>query len=209
MRRHLREGFVLWFLLGVAASPGAGCTAGGADSWEAEQNGHQPPQQVMDSIGVQPGMMVAEVGAGRGRYVVHMAKRVGPEGKIFANDIDEEKLAYLRSRCKRDSIPNVTTILGEIEDPLLPARTMDLVYMINTYHHLDRPVELMEKIAPSLKPGGILAIIEHDPLKVPGMKSHATAKEVVIDQSERAGFTLERTMTFLSRDNIYIFSHRE
>jgi len=204
MRRYLPECFALFILLGVAFSSSAGCTSPGAGQYE-----HQPPQQVMDSIGIQPGMVVAEVGAGRGRYVVPVARRVGPEGKVFANDINEERLEDLESRCERDSISNVTTILGEIENPLLPAGTMDLVYLINTYHHLDSPVELMENIALSLKPGGILAIIEHDPLKVPSMGSHATTKEIVIDQAVKAGFRLERMMTFLSRDNIYIFSYRE
>lgn len=209
MRRDLRRGIHLSFILAVAFSSSAGSTTGGANAREAAQYEHQPPEQVMDSIGIEPGMVIAEVGAGRGRYVVPVARRVGPEGKVYANDIDEDRLEDLESRCERDSIPNVTTILGEIEDPLLPARTMDLVYMINTYHHLERPVELMENIVPCLKPGGRLAIIEHDPIKVPSMGSHATAKEIVIDQAEKAGFKLERMLTFLSRDNIYIFSYRE
>ncbi len=113
----------------------------------------------MDSIGVKPGMVIAEIGAGRGRYVVHMAKRVGVTGKIYANDIDKKALDYLEYRCKRDSIPNVITVLGKVTDPLLPKETMDLVYMINTYHHLDKPVDLMKNIIPCLKPEGRLGIV--------------------------------------------------
>jgi ubiquinone/menaquinone biosynthesis C-methylase UbiE len=175
------------------------------DDWEQRHNAYQPPEQVMDSIGVKPGMVIAEIGAGRGRYVVHMANRVGATGKIYANDIDKKALDYLEYRCKRDSIPNVISVLGKMTDPQLPKETIDLVYMINTYHHLDKPVELMKNIIPCLKPDGRLVIIEHDPVKVPDFGSEATAKDVLIDQAKQAGFELARMMMFLKRDNIYLF----
>ena len=175
------------------------------DAWEKHQSEYQPPEQVMDSIGVEPGMVIAEIGAGRGRYVVLMAKRVGETGKIYANDIDKEALDYLKYRCKRDSIPNVVSVLGNVTDPLLPNGAMDLVYMINTYHHLDKPVELMKNIIPSLKANGKLAIIEHDPGKVLFAGSHATTKELLLKQADQAGFELEQILTFLKRDNIYVF----
>ena len=175
------------------------------DDWEHRHNSYQPPEQVMDSIGVKPGMIIAEVGAGRGRYVVHMARRVGESGKVYANDIDEEKLEYLGFRCKRDSIYNVVTVLGEVTDPLLPPGELDMVYMINTYHHLEKPVELMKNIIPSLKPNGVLVIIEHDPVKYPAAGSHSTPQDVLFEQADEAGFELVTVLTFLSRDNINIF----
>jgi ubiquinone/menaquinone biosynthesis C-methylase UbiE len=174
------------------------------DAWEKRHNEYQPPEQVMDSLGVKPGMVIAEVGAGRGRYAVLMAKRVGAAGKIYANDIDKKALDYLEYRCKRDSIANVVTVLGKVTDPQLPKNKMDMVYMINTYHHLDKPIELMKNIIPSLKPNGRLVIIEHDPVKVPDAGSHSTAKDVLLDQAKQAGFELERIMKFLKRDNIYV-----
>lgn len=174
------------------------------DAWENRHNAYQPPEEVMDSLGVKPGMVIAEIGAGRGRYVVHMARRVGTTGKIYANDIDKKSLDYLDYRCQRDSITNVVAVLGKLTDPLFPKATMDLVYIVNTYHHLDKPVELMKNIIPSLKPGGRLVIIEHDPVKVPKAGSHSTTKDVLIQQANKAGFDLEKMMTFLERDNIYI-----
>jgi len=175
-----------------------------ADAWENRHNSYQPPEQVMDSLGIKPGMVIAEIGAGRGRYIVHMANRVGADGRIYANDIDKKALDYLEYRCKRDSIPNVITVLGKVTDPLLPKATMDIVYMINTYHHLDKPIELMKNIIPCLKPGGRLVIIEHDSGKIPFAGSHATAKDVLFDQAKQADFELVRMMTFLKRDNIYV-----
>ena len=173
------------------------------DAWEKRHNAYQPPEQVMDSIGVKPGMVIAEIGAGRGRYVVHIARRVGATGKVYANDIDKSALSYLEFRCKRDSICNVVTVFGKVTDPNLPRGTMDMVYMINTYHHLDKPIELMKNIIPSLKPDGKLIIIEHDPVKVPLAGSHSTAKDVLIKQANQASFEIDKIMTFLERDNIY------
>ncbi len=137
--------FSFFFLQGVAGVVGQDNSTD-PDAWETRANQHQPPEKVMDAIGVEAGMIVAEVGAGRGRYVVQMAARVGDTGRVYANDIDEEKLEYLRERCRRDGITNVETILGEVEDPLLPGNTLDLVYLINTYHDLDKPVELIQSI---------------------------------------------------------------
>jgi ubiquinone/menaquinone biosynthesis C-methylase UbiE len=194
-------------LLFAAASPAGACQEGqkGPDDWEAYHNSYQPPDSVMDAIGVRPGMVVAEVGAGRGRYVVHMARRVGPEGRIYANDIDKNALLYLGFRCMRDSITNVETVLGEVTDPKLPAGSCDLIYVINTYHHFDEPVELMKKILPALKEGGTFVVIEHDPVKYPDAGSHSTPRRILIDQAEEAGFELVRIETFLERDNINIF----
>lgn len=176
------------------------------DSWEEEGNAYQPPELIMDVIGVKPGMVVAEVGAGRGRFVVHMAARVGPDGKVYANDIVLEKLDYLEYRCERDSIYNVETILGETHDPLLPYGELDLVYMIDTYHHLSYPVELMRNILPSLKPGGLMVIIEQDPDKFPDAgPNHSTPHDELLQQAAEAGWELLRLEEFLERDYINIF----
>lgn len=178
------------------------------DVWEARHNRLQPPDKVMDAIGVEPGWIIAEVGAGRGRYVVHMAERIGEKGRIYANDIDSEALEYLEHRCDRDGIENVVTILGEVTDPRLPEGILDMVYMINTYHHLDEPVELMRNIVPSLKPGGLLVIIEHDPVKAPDWGEDTTTQEALLEQTAEAGFELVRIETFLENDNINIFRIR-
>jgi ubiquinone/menaquinone biosynthesis C-methylase UbiE len=179
------------------------------DEWEARHNAYQPPQAVMDALGVAPGMIVGEVGAGRGRYAVHMARRVGEEGLVYANDIDETKLRYLEARCTRDGIPNIVTVLGTVTEPNLPAGELDLVYVINTYHHLAEPVALMKNIMPSLKADGVLVIIEHDPAKYAAAGSHSTRQDILVSQAYEAGYTLVRIETFLERDNIHIFRPRK
>ncbi len=175
------------------------------EAYEKRLNKLQPPGKVMDAIGVKPGMLIGEVGAGNGRYAVKMAKRVGPLGKIYANDINPGKINYLNLRCKRDGITNIETIRGTVIDPKLPKEKLDIVYLINTFHHLDKPVELMKNIIPALKPRGRLVIIEHETEKSGYMDGHSTPKKTVIKQAREAGFKLERIETFLKLDNIYIF----
>jgi ubiquinone/menaquinone biosynthesis C-methylase UbiE len=160
----------------------------------------------MDAIGVEPGMVVGEIGAGRGRYAVHLAQRVGNGGKIYANDIDEHSLAYLKRRSERDGITNIETVLGKVADPCFPPSEMDIAFIINTYHHLNEPVAVLRNTIPALKPGGILAIVEHDPEKMGAEFARSTtSKEVLVKQAKEAGYDLVKVDTFLERDNIYIF----
>ena len=194
------SGVFFLFSLGGPQTDGSG-----PDAWEARWNKLQPADKVMKAMGVKPGMNIGEVGAGRGRYAVQMAKGAGPTGKIYANDIDSGSLEYLNLRCKRDNISNIETILGTVTDPRFPKGKLDFVYFINTYHHIAKPVELLKNIIPGLKPGGRLVLIEHAPEKATGMGSHATPKETVLRQAKNAGFKLERIETFLEYDNIYIF----
>ena len=161
----------------------------------------------MDAIGVEPGMIIGEVGAGLGRYVVHMASRTGPEGKIYAEDIDKKDLEYLDHRCERDNIPNVETIVGTETDPKFPENTLDLVYIINSYHHIEKVIPLMRNIIPSLKAGGKFVIIENEPEKS-GWDSHTTPRKRLIKEVEEAGFKLVKTIDILELDMIYQFEVR-
>ena len=172
---------------------------------EARLNRLQPPDQVMDAIGVSPGMVVAEIGAGRGRYVVQLAVRVGEKGKVYAEDIDAAALSYLEKRCERWGLENVETIVGDLTDPKLPEGELDLIFIISAYHHFEDPVALMQKARAGLKPDGKIAIGEWFPTDE--NPRSGTPPETLEAQLKAAGFTLERTETFLkeNRMNIYIF----
>jgi ubiquinone/menaquinone biosynthesis C-methylase UbiE len=171
---------------------------------EARLNRLQPPDQVMDAIGVKPGMVVAEIGAGRGRYVVQLAVRVGDTGKVYAEDIDEGALQHLDSRCRRWGLDHVETVLGEVSDPKLPESRLDLIFVISSYHHFDDPVALMRAARPALKPDGILAIGEW----LPKDGRHFASPEEMEAQLKEAGYTLERIETFLEENNMYIYIFR-
>jgi ubiquinone/menaquinone biosynthesis C-methylase UbiE len=166
---------------------------------EARLNGLQPPDQVMDAIGIKPGMIVAEIGAGRGRYVVQIAVRVGESGKVYAEDIDSASLRYLEQRCEKWGLDNVEAILGDVTDPKLPENELDVIFVISAYHHFQDPIALMRNARPSLKPDGVVAI---------GEWLNATSPEKIETQMKAAGYKLERTETFLKKNNLYIYIFR-
>jgi ubiquinone/menaquinone biosynthesis C-methylase UbiE len=161
----------------------------------------------MDAIGLEPGMVIGEVGAGQGRFSVRLAERVGERGKVYANDIDEEALEYLERRCRRDEIHNLETILGEVVEPKFPASTLDMAFMINTYHHLEDPVGLLKNVVPALKADGKLVIVEHDPKKTgPGWESDSTPREELLEEVRQAGYEVEEIIdeSSIPQDVIYV-----
>ncbi len=173
---------------------------------EARLNRLQPPDQVMDAIGVKPGMVVGEIGAGRGRYVVQLAVRVGEHGRVYAEDIDEESLRYCESRCRRWGLENVETILGDVTDPKLPTGELDLILVISSYGHFSDPVTLMQNARSALKPDGSLAIVEWLPRdrRVTGDGS----PQQIEAQLKAAGYRLERTDPLLESNRIMIYIFR-
>jgi len=114
----------------------------------------------MDVIGIKTGIYVGEVGASGGRVAVRVARRVGPTGRVLANEVAESALAYMRERCLRENIQNMEVVKGILTDPLFPKGKLNAVYLTSTYRHLDKPVEVLKNVAPSLKTGGVLAVIE-------------------------------------------------
>ncbi len=173
--------------------------------WEKGINKRQPPEIVMDAIGFKPGMIVGEVGAGTGRMTLWIAERIGPEGKVYANDIDIGGLDQIRKRAKMADIRNIETIIGDITDPKLPENKLDIVFMINVFHHLDDPLTILKNIRPSLKQDGYLAIVDCDPDKVSWGKSHGcTGKQEMTEILLSAGYTIIKIPDVLKEDGIYL-----
>jgi ubiquinone/menaquinone biosynthesis C-methylase UbiE len=163
---------------------------------------HQP-EKVMDVVGVKPGMIIGEVGAGTGYFTFKLAKRVGVSGHVYANDISRSSLRSLKDRCLRDGINNIDTIVGEVDDPLLP-QGLDMVFIVNAFHDLAHPVALLNNLADSLKPGALVVILDRDPAKLKYGTSHFLTKEEVLQKIEESVFVLDRIETFLPQHNIYI-----
>lgn len=172
---------------------------------EARLNRLQPPEKVMDLVGITPGMILAEIGAGRGRYVVQLAARVGETGKVYAEDIDAAALRHLESRCEKWGLYNVETILGDVTNPKLPEGELDLIFIISSYHHFEDPVALMRKARPALKTDGKLAIVEWLPWREDDREG--TSPESMEAKMKAAGYKLVRTETLSEAKplNIYIF----
>ena len=171
---------------------------------EVRLNERQPPDLVLKTIGIKPGMIIGEVGAGRGRYTVQIASRIGPTGKIYANDIVEDYLKYIKKRCANHGLTNVETVLGGLTDPKLPPAALDMVIMVNVVHCLAEPVALLRNIKKSLKPDGVIAIVEGNLDKAPDAAGEWYSRSKLLKIYKDAGYDLVREETFLPKDNIYI-----
>ena len=163
---------------------------------------HQP-DRVMDLMGVKAGMVIGEVGAGSGYFTFHLARRVGESGKVFANDISRRALNSLERRMEREGINTIATIVGEVDDPLLP-QDLDMVFIVNAFHDIAHQVALLNSLAPSLKPGAAVVIIDRDPDKIGNSSGHVLTREEVLERIEQSVFRLDRVETFLLQHNIYI-----
>ncbi len=171
---------------------------------ERRENEVQPPRVVMDLLGIRPGLVIGEVGAGRGRLTVHLADRVGDKGRVYANDVDAAALAYLRQRCIRLGISNVEIVQGATDDARLPVNALDAAIMAWVYHHVDQRVALLKSVMPSLKPWGIVAMVEPTPATTePGLR--ALTRQSVEADASAAGFRLEAVIEGrLKADNVFV-----
>jgi SAM-dependent methyltransferase len=172
---------------------------------EIKLNRLLPPDQIMDAAGVTQGMVVAEIGSAHGRFVVHLAIRVGEAGKIYAQDIDKGALRHVESRCEKWGLLNVETIKGDVTDPKLPIGELDLIMVVSSYHHFKDPMALLQKAKSALKADGKLVIAEWLPWNKNDREG--TTPEDMEAQMKSAGYELISTEK-LEVDkplNIYIF----
>lgn len=181
----------------------------GAD-WldRAERDVEEDPDRAIDVLKIEKGSTVADIGAGSGYMTVKLAKRVGPQGRVYANDIQQGMLDLLNKRLAKGKITNVSVVLGAQDDPRLPIDTLDLVLMVDVYHELSQPQLMLRHIRASLKPGGRLVLLEYrkeDP-SIPIRPEHEmTAAEAKLEV-EAEGFKLTRTNEDLPRQHIFIFT---
>lgn len=126
----------------------------------SEREQEEKPELLLDALGLHSGETVADVGAGSGYYSFRIAPKVGPAGKVLAVDIQDEMLAALRRRIVDEKIKNVEVIKGSERDPHLPPDSVDMVLMVDVYHELSYPYEVMMAIREALKPGGRMVFVE-------------------------------------------------
>jgi ubiquinone/menaquinone biosynthesis C-methylase UbiE len=156
---------------------------------------------------LEKGMVVADVGAGTGYFSLRMARRVGPEGKVYANDVQPEMLDKLRVNAAKAKITNVETVLGSEADPRLPLKALDLVILVDVYHEFSQPQEMLQHIRASLKPNGRLVLLEYrkeDPA-VPIRPEHKMSVAEVKTEVEAEGYKLDQVIETLPRQHIIIF----
>ena len=181
----------------------------GAD-WldRSERDLEEDPDRAIDVLRIEKGATVADVGAGSGYMTVKLSKKVGPQGKVYANDIQQGMLDLLNKRLVKSRITNVTTVLGTQDDPRLPSEALDLIIMVDVYHELSQPQTILRKLRSSLKPGGRLVLLEYrkeDP-DVPIRPEHKMSVADAKLEVEAEGFKLTKTNEDLPRQHILIFT---
>jgi SAM-dependent methyltransferase len=173
----------------------------------AERESEEEPDEALDAVGPLAGATVADVGAGSGYFAVRLAARVGSTGRVYANDLQPEMLKLLAARLARERITNVTLVQGSIDDPRLPAASLDLVLMVDVYHEFSEPQRMLRAIRTALKPGGRLVLLEYrkeDP-KVPIRIEHKMTVEEARVELEAEGFRFSKVDARLPRQHILIF----
>jgi len=167
----------------------------------------EQPEKALDLIGIQPGMNVADVGAGTGYMTLRMARRVGPKGHVWAVDIQPAMLERLTENARKAELTNIETVLGTEADPKLPSASMDLVIMVDVYHELSRPQEMLHSIRACLKPDGRLVLVEYkkeDPA-IPIRPDHKMTLADIKAEVEAEGYKLDKVIDTLARQHIVIF----
>ena len=173
-----------------------------------EREAEEQPERALDALNLKPGMVVADIGAGVGYMSLRLAKRVGPSGKVYANDLQPEMLDRLRQNAAKAGIGNVVTVVGDVADPKLPANTMDLVLLVDVYHEFSQPQQMLRKIRETLKPDGRLVLLEYraeDP-NVPIVAEHKMTVAQVKTELEAEGFVLQPVIETLPRQHILILT---
>ena len=196
--------FVLAALLvgGVAASGygGRALSALRALSWNLDI------ERAMDAVGVAPGMVVGEAGAGDGYFTLPMARRVGGAGAVYANDISRHALDLLASNARREKLDNIHIVEGDPDDPMFPRRDLELIVIVHAFHDFDHPVEWLRNARRYLRPGAAMAIIDRDPGQ--GAEGHFWPRERILGYAESAGFELTKLVDDISRHLIIVIKPR-
>jgi ubiquinone/menaquinone biosynthesis C-methylase UbiE len=173
----------------------------------SEREEEEAPDIALNVLKIARGATVADIGAGSGYITVRLAARVGPAGRVFANDVQPQMLNLLARRLNSSKITNVTLVEGTFEDPKLPPGAIDLAIMVDVYHELSQPQAMLRHLRDSLKPGGRLVLLEYrkeDPT-VPIKPEHKMSVAEAKMEIEAEGFTLSKVDEALPRQHILIF----
>jgi ubiquinone/menaquinone biosynthesis C-methylase UbiE len=169
----------------------------------------QKPDQIVGALGVEKGMAVADLGAGSGYLLPYLSRAAGPEGVVYAEEIQPEFLPHLQRRA--DALGNVKVVLGAPEDPGLPPGSVDCFVMLTVYHEIAQPVSLLRTLRRSARPGARLAVIDFDAERKgdpPAPAGHTVSERDVLAEARAAGWELAARHEFLSSQFFLVFRTR-
>ncbi len=186
----------------------AGCTAFKRFTYEGfNRDPWQHPQEVIRALAIQPGERVADIGAGGGYFTFRLADAVGPEGKVYAVDVDQGMIDYLAERAAKEGRGNVETILAAPDDPRLPEDGVDLIFTCNTYHHLEDRPAYFAGAKRYLRANGRVAIVDFSERSFwERIIGHATPSDLIRNEMQAAGYQLQQEHTFLPDQSFLVFA---
>jgi predicted methyltransferase len=166
----------------------------------------QRPDQIMDAMAIADASVVADIGAGSGWFTIRIARRVGPQGRVYAEDVQTEMINAITRRVAREGLPNVHAVLGLKNDPRLPEK-VDAALMVDAYHEIENRVAVLSSLAASLKPQGRIGVID---FKLDGTgpgpePDERVSPDVVVKDAKEAGLRLIRQEPFLPYQYFLIF----
>lgn len=169
----------------------------------------QRPDRIMDELRIAEGSVVGDLGAGSGWFTVRLASRVGPNGKVYAEDIQPEMFSAIKLRVQREGWRNVVPVLGTASDPRFPNEALDAVLIVASYYEMDDPVVLLHNVARALKPTGLLGIVDFTKEGFgpgPPMEERVDPEQIVRD-AEAAGLKLHSRPDILPYQYLLIFEN--
>ena len=172
-----------------------------------ERETQERPQKLIDALQIKAGQTIADLGAGSGYYTFRIAPLVGERGRVLAIDVEPRMLRIISDRAKHAGITNITTVLGTPSDPNLEPNRIDLLFMVDVYHELEFPFEVMSQVREALKPGGRVALIEYraeDPAVMIKPVHKMTEKQIVRELTA-AGFRHRKTVRTLPLQHLVLF----
>ena len=171
-----------------------------------EREQEENTAQLVKNLALQPGMVIADIGAGSGYHSTLLSKMVG-NGKVYAVDVEPEMIAYLTGRIKREGKKNIIPVLGTEKAVSLPANSIDLMLLVDVYHEFSFPYEMALSMLEALKPGGKLVLVEfraEDP-NVPIKAIHKMSQQQAVKEFKAAGFSFEKNTSNLPWQHCLIF----
>lgn len=167
----------------------------------------QRPDQIMDALGIADASVVADIGAGSGWFTIRLARRVGPQGLVFAEDVQKEMITSLSRRVSREGLNNVRPVLGFKNDPALPPHSIDAVLVVDAYHEIENRVAVLSSLARALKPQGRIGVVDFrlDGTGPGPSPEERVSPDVVVKDAAEAGLRLIRQEPFLPFQYFLIF----
>jgi len=188
----------------------AGCTT--LKKWAYEGFGRdawQQPEKVVQSLAIEPGDRIADLGSGGGYFTFRLSRAVGPTGKVYAVDVDKDMLEDLAESVKKDGYLNIDKVLAKYDDPSLPESGVDLIFTSNVYHHIEARAKYFADAAKYLRPGGRVAVVDFNGRHWSAtFVGHTTPVELIKKEMDEAGYRLEREFDFLDRQSFLVFSKK-